>query len=100
MQEALLVHLVEQAGIARPGRDSSQELLALLPRSDIADLNDNKRVFALRPSGKDTICVQLSRSPFDAIAEMFEEGRCSCAVEATGNNYYQHEKTRHWKQAY
>ena len=41
MEEALLVHLVENAPLTRPRANGREVFLAFLPRADIAHLNDN-----------------------------------------------------------
>ena len=82
VQEALLVHLVQQAALPIPARDRLQVLHALRLRADVAHLDHDERVLVRGPGGEQDVCVELARAALDAVAEVLDQrGRCR-AVEA------------------
>lgn len=82
MQEAFLVHLVQEAALAVPGREREEVFLSLLLRADVAHLHYDERVLPLGPGGEEYVCVQLARGALDTVAEVFDERGGGGAVEA------------------
>jgi hypothetical protein len=83
MQEALLVDFIKQAPFPIPGRDGSQVLLTFLFRPDVAHLDNNEGVFAGWARGEENVSVEFAGSAFNAVPEVFDEGRSGCSVEPT-----------------
>lgn len=48
---------------------------------NIAHLNDDERVLVRRSGSEQNIGVELTRCAFDAVTEMFDKRRGSCAVK-------------------
>ena len=82
MQEAFLVHLVEEATLPVPRGDRCKVLLALLPGSQIAHLDDYKRVFSGRSGREQDVGVELAGSAFDAVSKVLDERRGCGTVES------------------
>ena len=82
MQEALLVDFVQQAALPSPRANSREIFLALLAGTDVAHLDDDQGVLALRTGGEEHVCIQLSWSTFDAVSEVLDERRSRCFIEA------------------
>ena len=83
MQEAFLVDFVQQAAFPGPRAKGREIFLALLSRTDVAHLDDDQGVLALRTSGEEHVCIQLSWGTFDTISEVLDQRRRRCFIEAT-----------------
>lgn len=86
VQVALLVDLVQQTALAVPAGDRLEVLHALLPRADVAHLDDDERVLVGGAGGEQHVRVQLARRAFDAVAEVLDERGRGGAVEAAASS--------------
>lgn len=73
VEEALLVHLVQQAALAVPARDRLGVLDTALARARVAHLDHHERVLIRRPRSEEYVCVEFARSILDAVAEVLDQ---------------------------